>query len=191
LVANPENPNSPENSSWPAPTKIGTQPGPLTVFYTAASGFVECLRVEAEQNMVYRLMRSYASQVSEMEVDILSVSTAVAMVSLFHTLPVSPSAAIVVGARTIFRRFDVMPVALNYFVVRSGPTVALLTDKGMSGIGFVAGAIASAGTQTVAYMLRKTAAAGLYVTGYLAATVAAGFFIYSTSSTSKKRKSAK
>ena len=126
-------------------------------------------------------MRAYVSKASEMEVAMLSVSTAVVMVSFFHVLPPSPSAAVlVVGARTLFRRFDVVPVAMNYFIVQSRPTVALLADKGVRGVMLVAGAIMSAATSTVTYFLRKTAETGLYVAGYLAATVAAGVFIYST-----------
>ena len=172
--------DNPDNPLWPAPTQIGTKPGPLTLFYTAASGYVECLRVEAEQNVVYRLMRAAVSKSSEMQVDMLSVSTAVVMVSFFHVLPPSPSVVLVVGARTLFRRFDVVPVALNYFIVQSRPTVALLVDKGSRGVMIVAGATMSAATSTVTYFLRKTAETGLYVAGYLAATVAAGMLIYST-----------
>jgi len=188
LISSPDTP-SPENYSWPAPTKISTQPGPLTVFYEATSGYLECLRYEAEQNMVYRLARSYGSFVSGIEVDMLSVSTLVIMVSFFHAAPANPSAAVVAGGKIIFRRFDLIPAVLDYFVVRSGPTIALLADKGKGGLGFAAGAIVSVGTQTVLYVMKKTAESTLYVTGYLAATVAAALFIY-TSNTNKRRKTA-
>ena len=130
-------------------------------------------------------MRSYVSYASAMEVDMVSVGTGVILISFFHVLPPSPSTLLVAGARTIFRRFDVVPVALNYLIVQSRPTVALLVDKGSRGVMLVAGATMSAATQTVTYMLRKTAETSLYVAGYLAATVAAGVLIYSSK---RKRK---
>ena len=194
---------------WPPHTRIDVSSlstidlkGILTLFYETAEGLIETIRFEAEYNLVYVMFRSAASAVSNMDVDIVCISTVTTAIGFTYftsvvkptVVPSTAMTTTTIGVGHVFRRFDVMPFMRNgvqYMVVKTGENIKLISTQAYKGTMYVAGAIITGVGNTVKYVFRKSAETSVYIAGYVIATLTAGLVLYTWSefdSRSKKKR---
>ena len=195
---------------WPQHTRIDVSSpstidlkGIFTFFYETAEGLLETMRFEAEYNLLYVMFRSAASTVSNMDVDIVCISTVTTAIGFTYLTSVVkptvvPSTAMTtttIGVSHVFRRFDVMPFMRNgvqYMAVKTGENIKLIATHAYTGTMYVAGAILTGVGNTAKYVFRKSAETSVYIAGYVIATLTAGIALYTWSEfdsrSNKKRK---
>jgi hypothetical protein len=186
---------------WPEPTILDTGPGLPTYFYRAASGLLECMRVDAESNMIYRLTRSVIDNVPEVTITGISMAVlGVHILALASSLPTTdvmvqtPMSTQLASATTSLATqfvFTPMVDSGKYVLARGRDTVALLAKNSAGALYRVAGYTVPAIGDGMLYFVRKTAEGSMYVAGYLVAALTTAIFVYSTSARSTKRRKLK
>jgi hypothetical protein len=182
---------------WPEPTLLDTGAGLPIYFYRAASGLLECMRVDAESNMIYRLTRGVIDNIPE--VTITGVSMVVLGVSVLNTLSTmdvmtqmsTPMSTQLVSATTsIATQFVFTPMVDSgkYILAEGRNTAILLARNSVGALYKVAGYTAPVVGNGALYFMRRTAESSVYVAGYLAAALTTAKLVYSSTGTTKRRR---
>jgi uncharacterized membrane protein len=175
---------------WPMPTALEDGPGYLTMFYESVTGFIECIRVNIEESLAYKITRLH---MDDMGVNVVTVSMSVIGVSIIHSMHGSgytqvDTAVAYMAQRAYYNVFVYTEGIVDYIVVQSSFGLSLLYNKGGKAFVFVAGATANAAKDGLMYVVRKTADIGFQIAGMAIGAVGAIAIVYITSDNKKKRK---
>jgi hypothetical protein len=172
------------------PTALDEGPGMITMFYTGMTGYLECLRVNIEENVVYRLARD---TVDYMGVNIVTVSLSAIGISIIHAMDSpgstqSNTAVAIAAERAYYVIAPYVAGMMDYMVVQSKNSVSLLYNQGGKAFVFVAGAVVTGAKEAIVYVFRKTADMGYQVAGIVLGVVGTIVTAYISTNTNKKRK---